>query len=1509
MQVVRILVAEAGAGGWFNAAAASLARPHPLLPGHVSVVDERGRLHVVRLGEDGARSTVVAAYELHLAPTGPGSAPPQPVRKAWAAFEHLADDGLLLAQAGSGRILFAQLPPAEGEAGAVFAFGAHDAPVLALASTRSLLASGGADGCVRLWGLDSGQGLDAARAAGAPGVQVTALVFAGPLMLATGTDQGDVCMYDISSARLEAVQRFRADAGPVTALAAGIAPVLAAGAATATAPRGRDGGGVVAGPGGMPWRGPDPATPGGTDALLAVASPAGWLHVYRAAGFGEAAWAHVHAGAVAGRPHLAFSPDGAYLAVGAGLPNGRLSVLSAQTMQLVLEQPYPGPLAGAGFLAPAAGGSQLVALARGGSLAGGVRLRLYTAPEGGLPELVQLTMPLSDGSNPAPLLQAGEDEAFLAWLHTRSTASPQAPLMEAPGQVPSARGRELTNAPLPPSPLAPVRGGPADPPGTAAAAPAWDRAPGPTDGWLSHFLNASSPAQADAGYRPGPGLGPGPVRGWLGTFTGRPSPSGSGGDGGGHDGGYPGEQRSPSVEPWASDTEAASPGPGLGLGPNLGLGLDVSSGAWGPSPSSGGGGFGGPAQGGSAGGAPGPGASPARTWQAARPSTQPAPRSWLTGLPPRADFLPQPVSASPAPPAPAPVPAPPGAPSPEPELPSSGTLLPASGLGFCGANTGRHAPQPHARAGRPTPGAEGTIAEGDAGEQAGGAGAGSADWRADDLLMGTGFRAASALPNPASRGPATSSRPHPAAPAPAAGPGPAGSSAHASWSGSLASWQRWAPQQPLQPQPQPHAPGDLAHEHGAAAGGPGAEAGEEGAGTQGVDRGYGLEGGFEGEEGDQGGFEGAGDSLERTAYLGARLAALGLGRDGGDGEEGGRGEDSGAGGAEVGWRLPTVNEGVEEVEEQEQEVEEEEQPRQQQPWQQSPGAREPQPFGAEVEAAGEGAEVHEEEGEELRPRGPGMLPAPRQAGGPSGGGAASPPSLSPPGWQDGRQSGQQGQEAGAEAAWEEEGAGEGVAESGAGAAEGPGGEWNGWAYEELLSTAPPPPRAIKAAAKGPAPRPAAAPRQPPTAASHRLRLSEAPPGPHGATAALRSAAAAGPGPRTLAQRYAPLDESAELQGWAREAEVETTPAPSVGGRSPARSLLQSPEVLRGSPSAAASAAASTSAAAYRSGPGTAAPTARPIPATAAWRKRPAAGPPRSGLPTATQGARRPGGPSAPPADDGADAAGSSAGPGGAAAAGGGGARRNLLALRQRQQQRLRQQLGKHAPAPSAALEHAPPSASEVHQSADQTPLLPPAVCDSPWALPSGPAADPDASSSYADPDASASSALALAPAGRVPPYAPQFGSTALLLKRMQALGAAVTAPPPRVPVVGPGSVGGGGAPGSPGRALAAAAAAAGMGEAALEEAARRAATAAANVPWGAEVYHGLPPVDYVPPQPPKLSKQLHPGWLASRTARPELRALWRPEERLAEVCNTRGVALYTPPSPAGVAAGLLSMAF
>lgn len=201
--------------------------------------------------------------------------------------------------------------------------------------------------------------------------------------------------------------------------------------------------------------------------LLAVASTAGWLHVFSASATGTATaadcgcWVHAYAGAVSGQPHLSFSPDGRYLAVasgetwvlrwypedggrawdcrpqaaarvgrppngtpacqaatrfahapastsallhvGAGAGTGRLVVLDTcsgsrqsgphSSMAVMAEQRYPGPLAGGGFLPAAAGGSELVALQRGGGLAGGVRLRLYAAPTAaamGLPELIQV---------------------------------------------------------------------------------------------------------------------------------------------------------------------------------------------------------------------------------------------------------------------------------------------------------------------------------------------------------------------------------------------------------------------------------------------------------------------------------------------------------------------------------------------------------------------------------------------------------------------------------------------------------------------------------------------------------------------------------------------------------------------------------------------------------------------------------------------------------------------------------------------------------------------------------------------------------------------------------------------------------------------------------------------------------------------------------------------------------------------------------------------------------------
>lgn len=74
------------------------------------------------------------------------------------------------------------------------------------------------------------------------------------MQVAVGGAHGDVCIYDISSGRLQAVQRMHVDEGPVTALACRLLPQQRHDVATAAAPRALDGGGLVEGPMGLPWR-------------------------------------------------------------------------------------------------------------------------------------------------------------------------------------------------------------------------------------------------------------------------------------------------------------------------------------------------------------------------------------------------------------------------------------------------------------------------------------------------------------------------------------------------------------------------------------------------------------------------------------------------------------------------------------------------------------------------------------------------------------------------------------------------------------------------------------------------------------------------------------------------------------------------------------------------------------------------------------------------------------------------------------------------------------------------------------------------------------------------------------------------------------------------------------------------------------------------------------------------------------------------------------------------------
>ncbi|EFJ50437.1 hypothetical protein VOLCADRAFT_88779 [Volvox carteri f. nagariensis] len=591
----------------------------------------------------------------------------QALRKQWCDFQPLADDGLVLCLRGSGRILFAQLPLCEGEHGPVFLFGAHDGPVLTLATNRELLLSGGADGCVRLWGLDSGALLDCCRGQLAEDGEVTAVTFVGSLMVAAGTQQGHVTLYDISTSRLVVVHRFSAGQGPVMALASRLTPRQMHDVVTASAPRGLDGGGVLAAPVGLPWRDMSEGSESGTDTLLAVSSPAAWLNVFRAARSGEAAWRVVHHQAVAGQPFLSFSPDGQYMALAAGL------------QQLVVHEQHfpPGDLVGGGFLPAAAGGSALVAMQLGTTLAGGIQLRLFAAPAREEPQSVQeqLTRPLLDpirsnngssNSNRAqqPLdatgICANRDEDFLTWLqHPTTTASD-----DDPGSTPAPPAASPSPAPAP----APAEGSAA----TAAllqglslgsnrlagaGAPAAGRAsathplsplpspsplpqPHPTWGWEAFASSPPTSQEAPLVHRNGDPHQAAIARPhWLPES----------------DGGRLLGERSPSAGPLAATSWTTMTGGGTAAVPAMASPSsyqrqDASSQSRSPGPVSVGAIHGSAHETGQEGGggdAACDAAGATHTWQAYRPATQPAPRSWITGLPPRADFLPRPVPPPP----------------------------------------------------------------------------------------------------------------------------------------------------------------------------------------------------------------------------------------------------------------------------------------------------------------------------------------------------------------------------------------------------------------------------------------------------------------------------------------------------------------------------------------------------------------------------------------------------------------------------------------------------------------------------------------------------------------------------------------------------------------------------------------------------------------------------------------------------------------------------------------------
>lgn len=177
-------------------------------------------LHYVHFDSESAAITPLARFQLHTAPATAGAwsagtsafPPRRPLHKPWRVFDFVAGrpGEVLILQRASGRVLYAQLPRAEGAAAAVFLFGSHTgargggaanraacyacalavacgaagwgawrargrplplscsclpsrchtADVTCLDNNGAIVAAGGADGAVLTWRLSDGQLVD-----------------------------------------------------------------------------------------------------------------------------------------------------------------------------------------------------------------------------------------------------------------------------------------------------------------------------------------------------------------------------------------------------------------------------------------------------------------------------------------------------------------------------------------------------------------------------------------------------------------------------------------------------------------------------------------------------------------------------------------------------------------------------------------------------------------------------------------------------------------------------------------------------------------------------------------------------------------------------------------------------------------------------------------------------------------------------------------------------------------------------------------------------------------------------------------------------------------------------------------------------------------------------------------------------------------------------------------------------------------------------------------------------
>ncbi|GAX80608.1 hypothetical protein CEUSTIGMA_g8043.t1 [Chlamydomonas eustigma] len=380
----------------------------------VTYADGEGVLHQLKLGAAGSDALVLASFELvsileedHIV---------QPVVRAWQSFEFLDSGGssIVFSQRGNNKLLFCQLPLLDDGGSGVFLFGDHSGDVLCTTRSSLHLVSGSSDGTLKVWDVEDGSMVDS-KVEPSPSAKIMALQFIGSFLLAAGSSLGTVTVYDMTTSKLQAIQRLTVDSGPVSSLAACLPFQLERQVASTHGTRPFDGGGVVGWPAGLPWRLPGSnAEEAGSSALLAVGSDAGWLHIFQPRQPGEGAWVRQYSGNHMGKVKLAFSPDGSCLALASGYESGSLTLLDTLSWQPVKQWAFPSALAAVSFgshfgselgveggfpTSPALGAS--TPLSAGSHFTPVVSFTLCAVPERGLPTTLRAKVHLSALQTPA----------------------------------------------------------------------------------------------------------------------------------------------------------------------------------------------------------------------------------------------------------------------------------------------------------------------------------------------------------------------------------------------------------------------------------------------------------------------------------------------------------------------------------------------------------------------------------------------------------------------------------------------------------------------------------------------------------------------------------------------------------------------------------------------------------------------------------------------------------------------------------------------------------------------------------------------------------------------------------------------------------------------------------------------------------------------------------------------------------------------------------------------------